>query len=329
MTNFVVDYLSRTSWLPSLRSDFGHCSAVHIPYVYSTRYKIQQEFYAEAILNFIDNFTSLSRQEIYVVDGVVPTFRNSLIDDAIDELMGALVKDRDLLVTICSLLTSSRRKYPMLCIKNEEYFLRNGEISPSLCQDLFDEAGKAISINLINPFIEIAYLRINDLFGKDNEISLLRKKSSERCCFSYLKLFDDRLTYLKGRVHEGDYISELRRFCWNIGFLENGAGDGSEYEDIHYCNKVLSNLSIDIPAPTGITLDDIEVNTYASPPFDLCESIQNINYIESLIDVFYELRLQEEWRHYWQGRTMRFIRATCRNMGKPYHIGRKEFVDAF
>ncbi len=282
---------------------------IHLPLIYTSRFKIQQEFYASACLSFVSDFDLISELNIELIDGVVIKFWNESLYVLKTEILKNITDSHWCEKRILKNIQSIRNKLPALCMHLEQKYIQNLAIEIEELNKFISWIELSIAISFYNPFAELSYL---SCIGRDEEQKILTpfiERYVEPPYYSHMSHFHshyDRLRKKKDSLTNNDII----KFCWETGFLAKSSNDGSIYEDPEYVSNMLGyNLKLVggfkqniLSIYNNTQLIDLDSTGIA---YDFKGKL---NVIEHCFHLLRHLGVHEEFRHYWQGRSMRLIR---------------------
>lgn len=314
-----------SGWLYDLYVQSNNDAVIHLPLIYLTKLRLQHELYSHALCQFPVILQAHHCFQPGLIDGAVVKFPLERFEGFKEYAFNLITNNLMTIKKFFKLSILLKKWLPLACIKAEKEFLLTNKISSTQFKKLFEMISTAIAINLSNPFVEQVFLQMNESRSTDKEFQLKTNEILWAPIFSHLTFYNNRFNLLKKRTEEESCSEqEILKFCWEVAFLENLIGDGSELENpetmvtkIGYKNP-LTTQWVD---PESLMLPEIV--------FDPCKISDVIpddqEYHILLIKFLRLLQVNEEFRHYWGLRVVRLFRLLAPDNEAIQNWGVKEY----
>ena len=324
-------------WLYDLHTPSGGDGLVHLPLIYATHLRVQHEAYAQALLrvaSLVDDNCSLRGT---LVDGSVFRFDLSGYDAFRTACLRRFTLDAAFAAQLAQRSISVRRTLPALCIAAETEFLAKRRVSNDVLQQVFDLVVLAIGINLANPFVESAVMLARELLGGRKLFEERYRALLGQPTFSHLSFFAAQLAALRAANERRQLTArDVIRFCWVAGFLGGGSPDRSPFESPRYvvseigAHDLAASRLLAASGPDLVTPDMLDVPELVLDPSGLTDEwVADSNNLVRLMRLQRVLQVNEEFRHYWQARTMRlfWLLAGSDDAAESFTLGDYQHLD--
>jgi len=303
------EVLEHSYWLFGLCTTSGKYQAVHIPLVYSSSFRMQQELYAKALLAHVEFLGLEEILEPKLVDGVVFLFKRGTLDLVKCRALHLLVDSQSFCTNVLARIRELVQNIEHGCLDLERRYLEGDSIYPSAIADLLSTLADSVSLSFLNPFVEHIALSARAL-QQDEECraAFTVLDASASSTFSHLLYFHNEWQQLVAMAaEESEPLPLISDFCWRVGFLGNPSNDGSPYESPEYVSERLGANIQQSDAQVDAVLYRNPNLPLAWPNRDLCTVEDNL--ILRNHALLANLSILEEFRHYWQARAMRTFRC--------------------
>ncbi|NOQ72715.1 MAG: hypothetical protein GQ574_11965 [Crocinitomix sp.] len=277
---------------------------VHLPLVYASNINAELEAYGKAALHFVDFLGFDNSLQIRIVADCVFKFPSDQYQTFKLDLLEELSGNADIGMRLAELSIEIRNSFAANCVELERRFVSNKPIG-ILFEKTYQELVKLISINLSNEIFETAYLFLNENISDDRLFQEFQQKYLDPPTFSHLKWYAEQTKKtLKNKTN--DATKAISPYFWNTVFLRQSINNANVADGIRFINQE-TNADYDLVYFKANY--PIEGECFAYDPLGITDEMpsKDISTIEFLFYMIRLLQVNEEYRHYWQARFVRWM----------------------
>lgn len=274
----------RSSWLFDLNIRENGRLIVHLPLIYRSAIYAELEAYARAA----QLFAAKGEVQVKIIDDCVFSISEESFENFKLQMIGELLQPEGIAAVLAKESVQLKKDFAESCLQLEKLWIERQPLNRQF-ETAYSQLVRLIAINLANPFYEAYYLFLHHHKADDKLFQSLKEKYLLAPSFSHLKFYSDKMMLLK----EDDSFESVNDFFWNVSFLREHV-NVNDNEILNHANY-LNNHSV----PTSILYDPTGITDNVPSSLPQAEH------------VFFMLRLlqvNEEYRHYWQARFMRWMK---------------------
>ncbi|AXG69058.1 hypothetical protein KORDIASMS9_01277 [Kordia sp. SMS9] len=290
-------------WILDLHIDERKEKVVHLPLIYASNVYAELEAYARAASHFVKLLGFDDSLQLKIVDDCVFKFNSSQYEPFKFELLKKLSGYTEYAIRIAQLSIETRNSFAQNCIELERRYVCNENIG-NLFEKTYIELVTLISINLSNQVFETFYLFLNENTSNDELFQKFQRTYIETPTFSHLKWYGDET---KKRIETETVCAvNAAHYFWNTAFLRQSIQNDDVSATIKFINEK-TNSSYDVAHfLKNITVAEELLNNNPTAMSNKMPDA-DISDIEFIFYMLHVLQVNEEYRHYWQARFVRWM----------------------
>lgn len=298
LLNLLDTVAKRSCWIFDLHVKEGDRLIVHLPLVYRSPVYAELEAYARAAQYFVDTAVVEGMQGLRIIDDCAFSFPAESYAKFKLRLATELLHPAGPSAALVRQSIQLRKCFSACCLQLERLWIQQQPLHEQFAL-AYSQLVKLIAINLANPFYEAYYLFLHHHKSNDALFQSLKQKYLLPPAFSHLKWYSDKALQLKNDAS----FAAMNDYFWTASFLkEHTRGNAVNIlNDDALQAYTLADFTENYPGHKEIIYDDTGITDVV--PEQLPETEH----------VFFMLRLlqvNEEYRHYWQARFMRWVKLS-------------------
>lgn len=295
LLNLFDTVAKRSCWLFQLHVKEGDKLIVHLPLVYRSDIYAELEAYARAAHHFAATAGMQVADTVELVDDCVFHFSADWFQQfklhQLTQLMQPAAQ-----VNLARQSIQLRKGFETSCLLLEKCWLQQKPLHEPFAL-ANEQLVKLIAINLANPFYEAFYLFLHEHKYKDELFQQLKQRYLLPPSFSHIGFYAGKFAQLQ----QAPSFQTINDYFWNASFLKEhaAAGHHDHVTDTYMQQFSIEDFTGNYSPPDAIRYDPAGITD------DVPGNLQPTE------QVFYMLRLlqvNEEFRHYWQARFMRWMK---------------------
>lgn len=286
---------NRSCWIFGLHVKENDKLMVHLPLVYRSSVYAELEAYARAARHFVDKVAAEAMQGLRIIDDCVFSFPRASYENFKLHLANELLRPDGAGNVLAHESIQIKKEFSASCLQLEQLWIQQQPLQKQFAL-AYSQLVKLIAINLANPVYEAYYLFLHHHKSDDALFQNLKKKYLLPASFSHLKFYSDKMLQLKNDKS----FALINDYFWNASFLKDHAANAGDILNNDAVQAyTLAHFTETYPAHNEIVYDATGITDLAD---------RQLSQTEHVFFMLRMLQVNEEFRHYWQARFMRWMK---------------------